>query len=193
MKGKPKRCISPEDSNVPNDVLQLNGRDIPLVHNVSNLGVTFDRWMTLRHHIERTVAKDFRTYVRTYSLFKSGCLSTNIKLTLYKALSRLVMTYARPTLEYAADARLFQLQRLQNRILRAIGNLDRCTQVCELHMAFKITYVHDYITKLCRTRVEVILYHVNPNVRGIGQEEARHRTYKRLKFGGGQAYDRSAN
>jgi hypothetical protein len=29
------------------------------------------------------------------------------------------------------------------------------------------------------------------NVRNIGQGEARHRKYKRLKLGGGQAYDRS--
>jgi hypothetical protein len=27
------------------------------------------------------------------------------------------------------------------------------------------------------------------HVRGIGQGEARHRKYKRLKLGGGQAYD----
>jgi hypothetical protein len=31
------------------------------------------------------------------------------------------------------------------------------------------------------------------NVRNIGQGEARHRKYKRLKLGGGQAYDRSSD
>jgi hypothetical protein len=35
--------------------------------------------------------------------------------------------------------------------------------------------------------------HVNPNVRNIGQGEAQHRKYKRLKLGGGQAYDRSSD
>jgi predicted proteasome-type protease len=34
-----------------------------------------------------------------------------------------------------------------------------------------------------------LTFHVN--VRNIGQGEARHRKYKRLKLGGGQAYDRS--
>jgi hypothetical protein len=76
--------------------------------------------MTWRLHIERTVAEALRTYIRTYSLFKSQRLSTNIKLTLDKALIRSVMTYACPTWEYAADARLLKLQRLQNRVLRAI-------------------------------------------------------------------------
>jgi len=30
------------------------------------------------------------------------------------------------------------------------------------------------------------------NVRNVGKSEARHRKYKRLKLGGGQAYDRSS-
>jgi hypothetical protein len=59
-------------------------------------------------------------------------------------------------------------------------------------LAFKIPYVYVYITKLCRRQAEVILNHENPNVRAIGQGEPRHRKYyKRLKLGGGQAYDRS--
>jgi hypothetical protein len=32
--------------------------------------------------------------------------------------------------------------------------------------------------------------HENVNIRNNGQSEARHRKYKRLKLGGGQAYDR---
>jgi hypothetical protein len=115
--------------------------------------------MTWRHRSERTVAKTLRTYVRTYSLFKRVRLSTNIKLTLYKALIRSVMTYACPIWEYAAGTHLWKLQRLQNRVLRAIGNLDRCTRVSELHVVFIIPYVYDYITKLCRTQVELILNH----------------------------------
>jgi hypothetical protein len=45
---------------------------------------------------------------------------------------------------------------------------------------------------ICRQQAEVILNHDNENVRNIGQGEARHRKYKRLKVGGGQADDRSS-
>jgi hypothetical protein len=58
-------------------------------------------------------------------------------------------------------------------------------------VAFKIPYVYDYITKLCRTQADIILNHVNPNVSGIGQGEARQRKYKRLKLGDSRAYDHS--
>jgi hypothetical protein len=74
----------------------------------------------------------------TYSLFRSEHLSTNTKLAVYKVPAGLVMTYACPIWEYAADAHLFKLQRLQKSVLRAIGNLDRCTRVSEMHLAFKI-------------------------------------------------------
>jgi hypothetical protein len=58
---------------------------------------------TGRHHIKRTVAKALVMYVRTYSLFISERLSTNVELMLYKALIRSVMTYACPTWEYMVD------------------------------------------------------------------------------------------
>jgi hypothetical protein len=54
-----------------------------------------------------------------------------------------------------------------------------------LHVNLKIPYVDDYITKLCRAPAEVIVNHVNPNVLGVGQGEAMHRMYTRLKLGGG--------
>jgi hypothetical protein len=76
------------------------------------------------------------------------------------------------TWEYGAGAHLLKLQSLQNRALRSIGNVDSCTPVRELHVAFKIPYVYDYIYKLCRTPAEVIVYNVNPDVRGTGQGEA---------------------
>jgi hypothetical protein len=62
-----------------------------------------------------------------------------------------------------------KLQRLQNRIVRAIGKLDRRTPLRVLHLAFKIPYVYHYITKLCSRQAEVILNHENSNAHAIGQ------------------------
>jgi hypothetical protein len=97
------------------------------------------------------------------------------------------LTYACPAWEFAADAHLLKLQRLQNRVLRSTGNFPRRTPVRELHKAFTIPYVYDYMTKLPSQQAEVIQNHENANVRNIGQGEARHRKYNRLQLGGGQA------
>jgi hypothetical protein len=44
-----------------------------------------------------------------------------------------------------------------------------------------------------KTNGWVLPNHGNEHVRNTGQGEARHRKYKRLKLGGGQAYDRSSD
>jgi hypothetical protein len=85
------------------------------------------------------------------------------------------------------------LQRLQNRVLRSTGNFPWRTPVRELNKAFSIPYVYDYMTKLSRQQAKVILNYENPNVRNIGQGEARQRKCKRLKLGGGEAYDLSSD
>jgi hypothetical protein len=84
------------------------------------------------------------------------------------------------------------LQRLQNKVLRTVGTFPRRTSVRDMHVAFQIPYVYYYITKLCRQQAEVIQTHENENVRSIGQGDARHRKYKRLKLGGGHVYDCSS-
>jgi hypothetical protein len=184
------------------------------VNNVKYLGVIFDKKITWGLHIKtikitwglhiktikitwglhiKTIeTKAFRTFIRAYSLFKSEHLSTNIKLTLYKALIRSIMTYASRAWEFAANTHLLKLQRLQNKVLRIIRKFQRRTPVRQLHKAFNIPYIYDYITKICRKQARVIENHKNAYVRHIGQGEARHRKHKRLKLCGGQAYDRSS-
>jgi hypothetical protein len=102
------------------------------------------------------------------------------------------MTYAFPAWEFTANTHLLKLQCLEIKVLRTIGNFPRCTLVRELHKAFNIPYIYDYITKLCRQQVEVIQNHDNAKVRNIGQGEAQHRKHKTLTFGSGQVYDRSS-
>jgi hypothetical protein len=53
--------------------------------------------------------------------------------------------------------------------------------------------MYDYIAKLCRQQAQVIQNNENSHIRYNGQSKAKHRKYKRLKLGGGQAYDRSSD
>jgi hypothetical protein len=59
----------------------MNGRDISFVNHVKYLGVIFHKGIIWRLHIEMIDAKVFRTFIRVYSLFRSGRLSADIKLT----------------------------------------------------------------------------------------------------------------
>jgi hypothetical protein len=59
--------------------------------------------------------------------------------------------------------------------------------VHDLHAAFNLPYVYNYIKKLFKQQAEVMQNHENEHVCSIGQGEARHRKHKRLKLDSGQA------
>jgi hypothetical protein len=105
------------------------------------------------------------------------------------------MAYACPIWELVADTYFFKFQHLQSKVLCTIGNFPRCTLVLDLHTAFNLPYVCDYVTKLCRQQAEVIQNHENEHVLGmhIGQGDTRHIKYKRLKLGGREVYDCSSD
>jgi len=85
--------------------------------------------------------KAFRTFICVYHLSKSEHLSTNIKLTLHKALIRSIMTYAYPSQEFVVDPCLLRLQCLLNKVFHTGGNFPRCTPTREWHAVFSIPYV----------------------------------------------------
>jgi hypothetical protein len=109
--------------------------------------------------MEMTVAKAVHKDI--FSIQK-WAFKYDIKLTPYTSLIMSVMTYACLTWEYGADGHLLKLLRLQN------TDIYTRTLVRELHVAFKTSYVCDYINKSCRIQAEVIKNHENQNVRGIG-------------------------
>jgi hypothetical protein len=45
--------------------------------------------------------------------------------------------------KFAADTHLLKLKRLQNKVLRTIGNFPRHTPVRKLHKAFNIPYIYN--------------------------------------------------
>jgi hypothetical protein len=71
------------------------------------------------------------------------------------------MTYAGTAWELAADIYHLKLHRLQNKVIRTIGNFPRCTPVRDFHTGFNLSYLYDYITKLYRQQAEVIQSHEN--------------------------------
>jgi hypothetical protein len=45
------------------------------------------------------------------------------------------------------------------------------------------------VETMARQQAQVIKNHDNSYIRNTGQDEAQHRKYKKIKLGGGQAYD----
>jgi hypothetical protein len=67
-----------------------------LLYSVNYLGVTFDKKITWRLHIEMVTTNTYSTFIRLHFLFKIERLSTHFKLTLHKGLITSVTTYVCP-------------------------------------------------------------------------------------------------
>jgi hypothetical protein len=67
-------------------------------------------------------------------------------------------------------------------VVSSRGKFPRNTPIRDMHISFQIPYVYDCISKLCRQQAQVIQHYEYTHVRNIGQGEARHRKYKRLKL-----------
>jgi hypothetical protein len=89
------------------------------------------------------------------------------------------MTYACPAWEFAAETHLLKLQRIQNRVLRTTGNFPRHTSICDMHVAFQIPHIYDYIIKVRRRQAKIIQNHENENIPNIGQGETPYRKHIR--------------
>jgi hypothetical protein len=136
-------CFSRRRS-FPDDILHSNRRDIPFINNVSYLVVTFDRRIAWRHHNERTIAKALRTYVRTYSLFRSLRFKYKRYTYTFQISDYVNYDLCLSNLGVCGGRSPLEIHRLENRAFSAIGNLDMCSPVIELHVAFLIPYVYGY-------------------------------------------------
>jgi hypothetical protein len=64
---------------------------------------------------------------------------------------------------------------MQNKVHHTIGNFLGYTLVHDMHTAFNLPFVYDYITKLYKQQAEVIQNHENEHVCSKRQSKARHK------------------
>jgi hypothetical protein len=69
------------------------------------------------------------------------------------------------------DKHILKFQRLQNKVLRTIHDVPKLTPTRDLHMAFRTSYVYDYVTKICKYQAEVVQNLDNVNIRNTRQRE----------------------
>jgi hypothetical protein len=75
----------------------------------------------------------------------------------------------------------YAIQLLQ-KVLQIVCNLPRHIPTRDLHLAFKIPYLYNFIAKLCRQQAAVTESHDNVNIPNIGQGEAQHTECKGPNF-----------
>jgi hypothetical protein len=125
----------------PDAHLTLIGRNIYIVIYAKYFDVIFDKRITWKTHLEMIEVKVFTTFNRIHFLFKSESLSTNVKLTLHKALIRSEMAYSCPAWEISGRHLTPKIAAPIKNFSCTIGNIPTCTSVNDLHTDFNLSYV----------------------------------------------------
>ncbi|GBP91775.1 Probable RNA-directed DNA polymerase from transposon X-element [Eumeta japonica] len=133
---------------------------------IDELGVTLDKNLHFREHIER-VRKNALFYTARLGamLGRKNKLSRRNKRTQYKMCIRTVMTYACPVFAHAAPKALYRLQVIQNKLCRAATDAHWCVHNSILHRDLELSTLSKYIKDASKRFFDIAGSHPNALLR----------------------------
>jgi hypothetical protein len=166
---------------IKTDSVTFQGKSLELLDHVKYLGVTFDKRLTWRKHIENTVRKDYLALSSLYPLIcpRHG-LDNKLKATLFKTCVRPVLTYAAAMWGYAAPTHIQKLQRVQNKFVRIAFKPERGTWYNPLAEKHGICPIDDYIQSMTQQFYSSISTQncTNPLMRSLGRYNSETLRFK---------------
>ncbi|GBN19032.1 putative RNA-directed DNA polymerase from transposon X-element [Araneus ventricosus] len=146
----------------------LYRRPIPWSNSTRYLGVTLDKKLTYKDHIENIPHKYDGVKAHLYPLMgRKAKLSLRYKLLLYKALLRPVISYSSPVWGAAAKTHIKKLESLQNSTLRMITDVPWFIRNKNILHDLKVPTIKDFFSKLAINFFNQIDNHSNPAIRSI--------------------------
>lgn len=134
---------------MPTEHFCLNDVEIDWSNEAKYLGFVIDRKLTMKNHIDHVIKKTNNAIRLLYPLIhRKSKLSVDNKVLIFKTCLRPIFTYASPILSSVAKCHFNKLQRLQNKILKMIFDLDWHTPTTSLHEDNGIELLHEFTTKL---------------------------------------------
>jgi hypothetical protein len=116
-------------------------------------------------HLHSVIHKATGTFLKLPFFARNSTLSPHNTLTLYKLLIPPVLTYAAPVWSNTSSTNYRQLQILQSKCLRVIGNFPRRNPITHLHTALNFEPIHKFIHRLTDNFFCSCPTHPNPLVR----------------------------
>jgi len=149
--------------------LQFQHTAIPWNPHIRYLGLVLDSKLLFTKHIHSVIHKATGTFLKVFPLLaRNSTLSPHNELTLYKLLIHPVLTYAASVWSNTSSTNYRQLQILQSKCLRVIGNYPRRTLITHLHTALNLEPIREFIYRLTDKIFCSCPTHPNPLVREIG-------------------------
>lgn len=134
---------------LPRDTLTLGGVPINFTNTVKYLGVTLDRKLLFREHVNQMRIGATRRMATLYPLIgRRSTLADRSKMLIFKTVIRPTLTYASPVWITAAVSNRKHLQIIQNKCLKMILRLPWRYHTNELHERAEMPTLHEYVGTL---------------------------------------------
>ncbi|GFW56140.1 probable RNA-directed DNA polymerase from transposon X-element [Trichonephila clavipes] len=138
---------------------------IPWSQSTKYLGITFDKNLTWKTHIQNTRQKFRKLMFKLFPLIgRNSDLSRNNKVLLFTAVMRPILSYGCPVWGYAAKTNINILDTLQNSTIRMIVKASRYMRNDDIRKALKIKSFKFYIQKIAKKFFNSLQFTNNSNM-----------------------------
>ena len=152
---------------------------------VKYLGLTLDSKLTFAEHIKSVAQKAVAKLITLYPLLnRRSKVTAYNKMLIYKIIIRPALVYACPIWSMICKSQYNNLQTVQNKFLRLIGNYRRYTLITEMHNKLEIEHISEFIKKLTIDYYNKIEKHPNQLVRKIKycNKKYKHRRIMKVVY-----------
>lgn len=133
---------------LPSRQINAGGVVVPWSDDVKYLGVVYDRKLLFDKHVNNCIAKCNGLVHCLYPLInRRSKLHLNNKMLLYKLIFRATLVYGAPAWKDCAASHRKRIQRMQNKLLKMIFDLDPYFSTDELHRLACIETIEEFIDK----------------------------------------------
>lgn len=150
----------------PDNNVQQAGVNIDWTNTVKYLGVTMDRSLTWKPHVDSVIAKAMNKFRIMLPLMgKRSKLNNKNKARLYKAIITPTLTYAPAPWCFAADTHLNRLEATQSKILRRMTGAQWYIRNTAIRRDLEVPPIKDTIKRMATKTYANTGNHQNPLVR----------------------------
>lgn len=146
---------------IPNSKINIANRTIEWLDNIRYLGITLDKRLTFKPHLDKCITKSNKLISTLYPLInKKSKLNLDNKLLIYKALVLTAILYGAPILSDIAQVHKNKLQIIQNKFLKIILKVPFFYRTVTVHEETKMNYISDLMIEY-KDRYMRRLPHIN--------------------------------
>lgn len=153
---------------LPSEGVTIRNSNIPWQNSVKYLGITIDKSVTFKSHIDEISEKALKFFAILYPLLnRKSYLNSANKIRIFRAMIQSILLSACPVWGNCANYHLERLQIIQNKCLKIILNLPPRYATAATHKLAGVPSIKDQIIKINMKFKDKLLTSDNPLIKNL--------------------------